>query len=90
MAITIRELRVPLTSVLSNAKLGVKVFVDAAKTIDSGASLGQAEWHRGAGGGVFLIAPLVRLNLNVAHGFSGGTRSTSEQGLASEAELTRS
>jgi hypothetical protein len=74
MAITSGELRVPITSVLHGAKLGVTVFVDAAKAVDFGARLQDAEWHRGAGGGLFLIAPLVRLNLDVAHGFSGGTR----------------
>ena len=74
MAITSGELRVPITSVLHGAKLGVTVFIDAAKAVDFGARLRDAEWHRGAGGGIFLIAPLVRLNLDVAHGFSGGTR----------------
>jgi outer membrane protein assembly factor BamA len=74
MAITSGELRVPITSVLHGAKLGVTVFIDAAKAVDFGARLRDAEWHRGAGGGLFLIAPLVRLNLDVAHGFSGGTR----------------
>jgi hypothetical protein len=74
MAITSGELRVPITSVLHGAKLGVTAFIDAAKAVDFGARLQDAEWHRGAGGGIFLIAPLVRLNLDIAHGFSGGTR----------------
>ena len=74
MAITSAELRVPITSVLRGARLGVTVFVDAAKAVDFGTRLRDAEWHKGAGGGLFLIAPLVRLNLDVAHGFSGGTR----------------
>jgi Omp85 superfamily domain/POTRA domain, FtsQ-type len=74
MVITSGELRAPITSVLKGAKLGVTVFVDAAKAVDFGASLGDAEWHRAAGAGLFLIASPVRLNLDVAHGFSGGTR----------------
>jgi outer membrane protein assembly factor BamA len=74
MAITSGELRVPITSVLHGAKLGVTVFIDAARTADFGGRLQDAAWHRGAGGGLFLIAPLVRLNLDVAHGFNGGTR----------------
>jgi hypothetical protein len=74
MAITSGELRVPITSVLHGAKLGVTVFIDAAKAVDFGARLRDAEWHKGAGGGLFLIAPLVRLNLDIAHGFTGGTR----------------
>jgi outer membrane protein assembly factor BamA len=74
MVITSGEFRAPITSVLRGAKLGVTVFVDAAKAADFGARLQDVEWHRGAGAGLFLIAPLVRLNLDVAHGFSGGTR----------------
>jgi len=72
--VTSGELRVPITSVIRGAKLGLTVFVDAAKAVDFGARLKDAEWHRGAGAGVFLIAPLVKINLDVAHGFHGGTR----------------
>jgi outer membrane protein assembly factor BamA len=74
MAITSAELRMPITSVLRGARLGVTVFIDAARAVDFGARLRDAEWQKGAGGGLFLIAPLVRLNLDVAHGFGGGTR----------------
>ena len=38
--------------------------MDAAKAADFGASLKDAEWHRGAGAGLFLIAPLVKINLD--------------------------
>ena len=62
----------PITSVISGAKFGVNVFTDAAKGVDFGARLEDAEWHRGAGAGIFLIAPLVKINLDVAHGFDGG------------------
>jgi outer membrane protein assembly factor BamA len=72
MLVTSAELRVPLTSVISGAKLGVLGFVDAGKTADHGASLTDAEWQRAAGGGLFLIASIVRLNLDVAHGFDEG------------------
>jgi hypothetical protein len=74
MLVTSGELRVPITSVISGAKLGLTVFVDAAKAVDFGTRLGDGEWHRGAGAGLFIIAPLVRINLDVAHGFHGGTR----------------
>jgi hypothetical protein len=70
---TSAELRVPITSVLSGAKLGVVAFVDAAKTFDVGRRASDVEWHRGVGGGVFLIATIVRLNLDVAHGLKDGT-----------------
>lgn len=70
--ITSTELRVPLTSVLHGAKLGVSAFMDVSKVADFGSRLGDAPWHRGAGGGLFIIAPLIKLNFDVAHGFDGG------------------
>ncbi len=74
MAVASAELRAPLTSVLSRAKLGVTAFADAGKAADVGARLGDAVWHRGAGAGLFLVAPFVQLNLDVAHGAGAGTR----------------
>jgi hypothetical protein len=72
MVVTSGELRVPLTSVLHGAKLGVSAFMDVSKIAEFGASLKDAEWRRGAGAGVFIIAPLVKLNFDIAHGFDGG------------------
>ena len=72
MIVSSGELRVPITSVLSGAKLGLTVFMDAAKAVDFGASLKDADWHRGAGAGLFIIAPLVKINIDVAHGLNGG------------------
>jgi surface antigen Omp85-like protein/surface antigen-like variable number repeat protein len=72
MLVTSGELRVPLTSVLHGAKLGVSAFMDVAKIGEFGASFQDALWHRGAGGGVFIIAPMVKLNFDIAHGFGGG------------------
>jgi Omp85 superfamily domain/Surface antigen variable number repeat len=69
---TSAEVRVPLTSVLRGAKLGVTAFADAGKAWDFGSSMDQAEWHRGVGGGVFLIASIVRINLDIAHGLKTG------------------
>ena len=83
LVITSAELRVPVTSVLNGAKLGVTVFMDAAKAADFGASLRDAEWHRGAGAGLFVIAPLLKINLAVAHGLDGGgTRLTLGTGFS--------
>jgi outer membrane protein assembly factor BamA len=70
--VTSAEVRVPITSVLSSARLGVMAFFDAAKAWDFGSRFEDARWHRGLGGGVFLIAPLIRLNLDVAHGLTDG------------------
>jgi outer membrane protein assembly factor BamA len=66
------ELRVPITSVLSGAKIGLTAFMDAGKTFNVGQSMKDATWHQGVGGGVFLIATVVRINLDVAHGLRDG------------------
>ena len=72
MFVTSAELRVPITSVLNAARLGVSVFFDAAKAYDVNQRFDDARWHRAAGAGVFLIASVVRINLDVAHGFRDG------------------
>ncbi len=66
------EVRAPITSVLSGAKLGLTAFVDAGKVWNVGESMGMAEWHRGAGGGLFLIASIVRINIDIARGLETG------------------
>jgi len=70
--VTSAEVRLPITSVLSSARLGVLGFFDAAKAWDFGSRFEDAGWHRGVGGGLFLIAPIVKLNLDVAHGLTDG------------------
>jgi hypothetical protein len=83
MLTTSAEVRIPLTSVLSGAKLGVTAFVDAGKVWNVGQSMQDATWHRGVGGGVFLIATIVRINLDVAHGLrDGDTRVHLSSGFA--------
>jgi outer membrane protein assembly factor BamA len=72
MIVTSAELRVPITSAIRGAKFGVNVFTDASKVADFGARLRDAEWRRGAGAGIFVIAAVVRINLDLAHGFDGG------------------
>src|SRR4029453_4204198 len=70
--VTSAELRVPITSVLSGARLGVTAFMDAAKAFDKGVKLSDADWHQGVGGGVFLIATVVTINVDIAHGLKNG------------------
>ena len=70
--VTSAELRIPITSVISGAKLGATIFTDAAKAVNYGESLKDAEWQHGAGAGIFLIASIVKINLDVSHGFDGG------------------
>ena len=62
----------PITSVLSGAKLGLTVFYDAGRAWDFGSRMQDAQWHRGAGAGVFLIASIVRINLDIARGINTG------------------
>lgn len=66
------ELRVPVTSVTSGGKLGLTVFADAARTADHGGRLADSDWQRGIGAGAFIIASVVRLNLDVARALDGG------------------
>lgn len=75
LMVTSAELRVPLTSVLRSTRLGLTAFFDAGKVYDDGERFEDAPWRRAAGGGVFLIAPILRVNLDVAHALrEGGTR----------------
>jgi outer membrane protein assembly factor BamA len=60
------ELRVPFSSPLSAGRVGFNVFMDAGLIAPYGQPLSDAERHRSAGAGLFLIAPLIRLNLDVA------------------------
>ena len=70
--VTSAEVRVPLTSVLKGAKLGVTVFYDAGKAWDFEGRMKDARWHRGAGAGAFLIASILRINLDIARGIRTG------------------
>jgi hypothetical protein len=72
MLVTSAELRIPITKVIRGAKFGIDVFTDASKIAEFSGRLEDAEWRRGAGAGIFIIAPLVKINLDVAHGFDGG------------------
>ncbi len=72
MFVTSAELRLPISSVLSSAKLGVSAFFDVGTAYDANQRLEDATWHRGVGGGVFLIASVFRLNFDVAHGLKTG------------------
>ena len=59
--VTSAELRVPITSVLSGAKLGVTAFVDAGKAWNCRrARTGDAAGTEASAAGVFLIASIVK------------------------------
>jgi outer membrane protein assembly factor BamA len=68
------EVRAPLTSPLNIAKVGVSAFIDVGTVYDKGQSLRDQHVSRGVGGGLWLAAAFIRLNLVVAHGIGAGTR----------------
>jgi outer membrane translocation and assembly module TamA len=68
------EVRVPLSSPLGLAKLGIDLFADTGTVYDHGVRLRDATFHQGTGGGVFLLTPLLQLNLDMAYGFGNGLR----------------
>ena len=68
------EIRAPLTSPLNIAKAGVSAFVDIGAVYNKSQRLADQHFSRGFGGGVWLTAAFLRLNLVVAHGVGAGTR----------------
>lgn len=64
----------PLSSALRIARVGASVFFDAGAVYDKGERLADQKWERGAGGGVWLTAPLFRISFMVARGLGSGTR----------------
>lgn len=82
--VTSAELRIPVTSVISGGKFGLTIFHDAAKVGDNEVRLKDATWNRSAGAGVFLIASVFRVNLDVGREIrkDGGTRLHLSSGFA--------
>jgi outer membrane protein assembly factor BamA len=75
------ELRVPVTAPLSVGKIGVRAFVDAATVYDAGSRLRDQRFVRGAGGGVWVAATVIRFALDVARVSGGDTRVQLSSGL---------
>jgi hypothetical protein len=75
------ELRIPVTSPLNIAKLGVRAFVDAATVYDAGEHLGDQHFDRSIGGGVWVTFTVIRLALDVARDSRGTTRVQLNSGL---------
>jgi hypothetical protein len=83
--VTSGELRIPVTSVVTGAKLGLNIFMDAVKKLDFDDDINDSGWRRSAGAGVFLIASVIKLNLDVARGLGphgGDTRIHLSSGFA--------
>lgn len=68
------ELRVPLSSPMGVGRLGISAFADAGAVYDHGVRLRDASFHQGFGGGVFMLATLFQLNLDVAYGVDNKVR----------------
>lgn len=70
------ELRLPITSVLSEGRVGLRFFGDTAAVYGARASIRQASFLEGAGVGVFFMPPRFGLpvSLDAAHDFAGGVR----------------
>jgi outer membrane protein assembly factor BamA len=68
------ELRIPVTSPLSFARMGLSAFVDAGTVYDDGQRFVDQPLMRGIGGGVWFTAAFLRLNVAVAHGIGASTR----------------
>jgi hemolysin activation/secretion protein len=71
---TSAELRVPLTSPLKVAQLGLSAFADVGAAYDKGQRLADQVFKRGYGAGAWVSATVFRLNVYVAHGVSASTR----------------
>ena len=68
------ELRFPLNSPMSFGKAGVRLFFDTGAVHDVDERLRQTRFSQGVGGGVFLGAAFVNLQLDLAHDLRGGAR----------------
>ena len=70
------ELRLPITSVLSEGRVGLRLFYDTAAVYDSDSSLRRARFLEGAGAGVFFMPPGFGfpVSIDVAHDFASGVR----------------
>ena len=70
------ELRLPITSVLSEGRVGLRFFYDTAAVYDAETPIRRASFLEGAGVGVFFLPPGFGLpvSVDVAHDFAGGMR----------------
>jgi outer membrane protein assembly factor BamA len=68
------ELRVPLSSPMGIGRAGFTLFADAGTAWDDGQRLADSRVQAGAGGGVFILASIFQLNLEVGFREGWGTR----------------
>lgn len=77
------ELRLPITSVLSEGRVGLRFFYDTAAVYDAGRSIRNARFVEGAGAGVFFLPPRFgfTVSIDVAGDFAGGVRAHATAGF---------
>jgi outer membrane protein assembly factor BamA len=68
------ELRVPISSPLSFGHTGVDIFADVGAVADRGTPFRDTRFHPGFGGGVFMLASIFQINMDVAVRRGGGVR----------------
>lgn len=68
------ELRIPFSSPMNFARLGMTLFADTGAVWNSGERLGDARFRTGGGAGVFLLASLFQASLDVGFRQGGGAR----------------
>lgn len=75
------ELRVPFTKTIGIARAGVSVFFDAGSVWDHGESFSASRVKKGGGAGVFLLASLFQMSLDIGFREGGGARVHFSTGL---------
>jgi outer membrane protein assembly factor BamA len=75
------EMRVPLSSPLGVTRAGVSAFVDVGTAYDHGARLANTRFRVGGGAGVFLLASVFKLSLDLGFREGGGRRLHFSTGL---------
>jgi outer membrane protein assembly factor BamA len=68
------EIRIPLTSPMGISRAGVSIFADAGTVWNHGEKLSDSRFRAGGGAGVFVLASLFQMSLDVGFREGGGTR----------------
>ena len=77
------ELRLPVTSLLSDGRVGLRFFYDTAAAYEADRPIRRARFRKGAGAGLFFLPPRFGfpVSVDVAHDFAGGMRVHGSVGL---------
>ena len=77
------ELRLPVTSVLSEGRIGLRFFLDTAAAYNADHRIQDAVFRKGTGIGVFFLPPRFGypVSIDVASDFAGGVRMHASAGF---------